>query len=90
MTFQLRWKRSALREFAQEWELLDRSDQRRIMDALDDMDLLLKQSPMDVGESRSRENERIFINIPLSVAYHVDFRQHVVTILEAHICKKRT
>jgi hypothetical protein len=78
-----------LREFAREWEILDASDQRRIMDALDDMDLLLKKAPMDVGESRSQQNKRIFINIPLSVAYHVDLRLQVVTILEAHICRKR-
>ena len=57
---------------------------------LDDMDFLLKKSPMDVGESRSQDSDRIFINVPLMAVSHVDLGLQIVTILEAHICKKRT
>ena len=89
MKYLLQWDDDALRQFTLEWEQVDREYQRQVMDILDEMDFLLTTKPLDIGESRGTQADRILFQDPVVVAYNVDLRLQTVTILEAHLFRKR-
>jgi hypothetical protein len=89
LKYLLQWDDDALREFTQEWEQVDREYQRQVMDFLDEMDFLLTTKPLEIGESRSSQTDRVLLYQRVVIAYHVDLRLHTVTILEAHLFKRR-
>jgi hypothetical protein len=89
LKYLLQWDDDALREFTQEWEQVDQEYQRRVMDFLDEMDFLLTTKPLEIGESRSNQTDRVLLHQCLAIVYHVELRLQTVTILEAHLFKRR-
>jgi len=59
--FRIEWKEQVLRTFTERFDQLNESDQTRVMDSLDATDQLLAANPLEVGESRTTQLERIII-----------------------------
>ncbi len=78
MTFTVLWKPNAASLLAEIW--LDAPDKRAVTAAADTIDLLLKNNPLDQGESRG-DNLRILIVEPLAVLYDVQEDDRTVTVL---------
>lgn len=85
MNYRIEWRPPILKRFADDWDQLDRSGQRRVMDALDEIDQLLSAKPMEIGESRASSRVRILVHPPVLVVFQVDLRLQLVTIIGARI-----
>ena len=83
MSYRIEWHPDTLRSFATDWETLRSDRQRAVMDALDGIDHQLKSHPMQAGESRISESDRVLVLPPVVVAYKVDVCQQLVRILYA-------
>lgn len=89
MSFRIEWQNDVIGRLAEDWEALEASDQRAVMDALDETDRVLQMSPMTVGESRAEDVDRVLIHLPVVIVYRVDLDLRVVRILGAGIHFKR-
>jgi hypothetical protein len=83
--FRIEWRPSILERFADDWDQLDRNKQRRVMDALDEIDQLLFANPLEIGESRASSTVRILVHAPVLIVFQVDLRLQLVTIIGARI-----
>ena len=77
MTFTVIWRPSAEQKLAEIWTTAD--DRQAITDAADAIDLMLRTSPAEVGESRVA-NVRILTVTPLSVYYDVRQNDRLVAV----------
>lgn len=81
MTYTVIWRRRAKEELAKLW--LSSVDRASFSLAADQIDEMLKRSPLDVGESR-HENFRILCVLPLVVGYRVSEPDRLVTVGRVH------
>ena len=77
MTYTVVWRPSAERALAEIW--ISAGDRRRVTDAANSIDALLRTAPLEVGESRM-SNIRILTVLPLSVYYDVHEDDRLVAV----------
>lgn len=85
MNYRIEWLPETLQQFTASWELLNKHDQRFVMDALDGVDYQLQNQPLAVGESREGPDRRVLVQSPVIVTYDVVSRIGLVTIHDAQI-----
>jgi hypothetical protein len=73
------WKRHAEEELAEIWSAA--SDRAAVTKAADDIDQLLRERPLAIGESRS-DGRRLFFSFPLGVLYRVVAEDVKVFVLD--------
>jgi hypothetical protein len=79
MNYEVYWTKTAFAQINQLW--LRGVDPERVMDAYDDVNRILSESPEDWGESRGTLRERVWFHAPLRIAFRVDIeRQEVVVV----------
>lgn len=89
MNYRILWLPETLAKFTTEWEQLEKSHQREVLDGLDGMDRMLRTDPMTSGESRETHSRRVLFHPPILVKYWVELRLQTVTIYQAEILKIR-
>ena len=85
MTYKIGWRTTALEKLAAIWS--GAPDRQRITDAANEIDELLRRSPLDVGESRE-EGVRILTVPPLSIYYTVSETNNRVVVLSVWVSSK--
>lgn len=78
MKYTVVWIPSAKRDLANLW--LGAPDRQAVATAADSMDMVLKQDPLNHGESRIG-NLRVLFHAPLAIAYEVSAADLRVTVL---------
>jgi hypothetical protein len=78
MTFTVTWKPSAVEALATLW--LDSDCREKVSTAADEIDRLLRERPLGVGEP-SLLSSRILVCLPLFVVYDVEPDDRRVTVL---------
>ena len=68
MAYSVLWMPSALAELADIWT--DSTDRRAVGEAVDEIDRLLKFSPLELGEARDHARRMLFLP-PVVVTYDV-------------------
>lgn len=81
MTFKVKWQPAVRDTLADLWLAATSDVRRKITSAARDIELALKRSPQDTGESRDN-GRRIFFVSPLAVLFEVDEQENVVRILK--------
>lgn len=76
--FRVRWQPSAEQELALLWTLAD--ERIRETDAAHRLEKILKEDPLNAGESRWA-GMRIVFESPLALDYHVSETHHIVSVL---------
>jgi hypothetical protein len=77
MTYTVVWSKSALAELAELWN--SASDRRKLSDAANQIDLILKFDPYARSESREQDL-RILLESPLAVLFGVSDADLLVTV----------
>ena len=77
MSFTVVWRPGARRQLAELWT--SSPDRSQIADAADEVDRLLSQRPLAVGESRGGNHRILFVE-PLGVLYDVVLDDSRVTV----------
>jgi hypothetical protein len=85
VNFRIEWSPPILKQFADDWDQLDRNKQRHVLDTLDEIDQLLIARPMEIGESRVSSTIRILVHPPVLIVFRVNLRLKLVTIIGARI-----
>lgn len=83
--YQIQWEPDVLKRFTEAFDQLNKTDQRRVMDSLDDTDRLLATKPMEMGESRNTPTNRTLIHLPVLLTISVDLRLQTVRIVDAKV-----
>jgi|694.fasta_scaffold07047_10 hypothetical protein len=78
MTFTVTWKPSAIEALATLW--LDSARRDSVSKAADEIDGLLRERPLGVGEP-ALLNSRILVCLPLAVVYDVQVDDRLVQVL---------
>ena len=78
MSYTVVWKPSAESQLAHFWT--SASDRPAITAAADEIDRLLRQNPLEQGESRSGKRRVLFVP-PLAVFFEVHEQDRLVTVL---------
>jgi len=89
VNYNIEWDLGILRDFTAYWEQLSKSQQRTVMDTLDDTDRMLKSNPWEVGESRHTDSFRVIISLPLVLTYQIDNRLNIVRVVDAKVYWKK-
>jgi hypothetical protein len=80
------WLRAALRNVT---AVLDRtSDHEAVFHAMDEVDRELSRNPQVCGESRERNDRRIYFVGPLVVTFRIDEHRKVVLISRVGLAKR--
>jgi hypothetical protein len=82
--FRIRWQKSVSRKLLDECAKADSSLLTAILNAMADVESILRDHPEFVGESRDAD-KRILIIEPLSVTYKISHRQRTVIIIGAKV-----
>lgn len=84
MSYTVVWLRSTERRLTELWNTA--ADRQSIADAANQIDAVLRQSPLLVGESRER-GLRILLQKPLGVLYRV--HEHDRQVVVGHVWRYR-
>lgn len=79
--FRVEWIQTAIDELAVLWMLADSATRLSINQASDLIDPTLEDDPLDVGESRLGDHDRLMFVPPLVVHFEVDVANNIVWVL---------
>jgi hypothetical protein len=82
--FHIRWRKSVSRKLLDECAKADVSILTAILDAMANVEVLLRNEPEFIGESRD-VGKRLLVVDPLSVVYKIDHRRRTVHIIGAKV-----
>jgi len=80
--YSVEWTHLALNLLADVWLSAQATERRRITAAIDLIDRLLRERPLDEGESREGER-RVTFAAPIGVSFQIDHSLRRVTVLGA-------
>ncbi len=79
------WKPAAERELADIWSLS--AHRQKVTDAVEELEGLLKSSPLQLGESRDGITRVAFV-VPIGMTFDVSVEDRKVTVLHVWSVKK--
>ena len=82
MNYEVYWSKSAFAHINLLW--LRAADPERVMDAYDDVNRILSETPEERGESRSSTLERVWYHAPFRIAFRIDTERRDVAVLEVN------
>jgi hypothetical protein len=82
--YTLRWRKSVSRKLLDRCAFAEQSLRDAILDAMAEVEEILRDEPEFAGESRDR-GRRFLIVAPLSITYKIDAKSRIVTILQASV-----
>lgn len=80
--YSISWTQGALEDVAEIWLKGSGPERQRITDSVHQLDSLLTESPLDVGESREGDVRVAFV-APVAISYQVEVASHEVIVLSA-------
>lgn len=79
--YRVEWIQTAIDELALVWILADSASRQSINHASDQIDPALVNDPLNVGESRLEDHDRLVFMPPLAVHFEVDAPNNIVWVL---------
>lgn len=85
MSYVVVWDPEATDDIDGAWESSSQSGKALIINALTEIERLLRMNPLYVGESRGNDCKRVLVSSPVTVYYRVDLEQNFVRVYASRV-----